>query len=122
MEFCDHGTLSDFFTPNVFSYFYKVLYSKPSLNSTEPNIWRFVGQMSCALVYIHNKNILHRDIKPDNILVHEDTSTGRLTCKLADFGIAKLLTEKAETEYYTRTGIGIPVYMAPEALRVQLTF
>lgn len=43
----------------------------------------YVGELVCALQYIHNRNIIHRDVKPDNMLID---AKGHL--KLADFGLA----------------------------------
>jgi hypothetical protein len=75
--------------------------------------FRIVGQVCDALHYAHQQGIVHRDIKPGNILL--DTS-GRV--KVADFGIAKLLT--APMPGYTLTGpfqmMGTWHYMAPEQL------
>ena len=69
---------------------------------------RFLMQMAEALSYIHSLNILHRDIKPDNILVLNE----RLV-RLADFGIAVLPGETASIEDIYK-GVGTMDYMAPE--------
>ena len=77
--------------------------------------------MADALQYLHGKHppIIHRDLKPDNILGWTDPSTGRITYKIADFGIARVLNQNAYAEYYCGTAIGTPIYMAPEALTVR---
>jgi serine/threonine-protein kinase len=63
-----------------------------------------------ALAYAHQQKIIHRDVKPGNILI---TTTG--DPMLSDFGIAKILDVSDETTL-TETGVGIgtPEYMAPE--------
>jgi serine/threonine protein kinase/ligand-binding sensor domain-containing protein len=77
-----------------------------------------VSQICEALEAAHAVGIIHRDIKPDNIFLHE-TPEGEIV-KVVDFGIAKLVggDTNEDMETLTRTGgiVGTPVYMAPERL------
>jgi tetratricopeptide (TPR) repeat protein len=84
---------------------------------TSEEIIKWGVQILDALEAAHAKNIIHRDIKPQNIFI---THEGR--AKLTDFGIAKLApsvtTEAAHQETVTATGlIGTLPYMSPEQLR-----
>jgi eukaryotic-like serine/threonine-protein kinase len=64
-----------------------------------------------ALKHAHDQNMIHRDIKPDNILV---TSKG--VVKVADFGLAKAVDDDVSMTQ-SGTGLGTPLYMAPEQAR-----
>ena len=69
---------------------------------------RLTAEVGSALGYAHSKGIVHRDVKPSNVLVNQEGQA-----ILTDFGIAKILSSDVQlTE--TGTGIGTPSYMAPE--------
>lgn len=70
-----------------------------------------------AIQHAHQKGVIHRDIKPGNILVKMDQ--GRPVPKVIDFGVAKALWAKSDGELESRltsfaTIIGTPEYMSPE--------
>ena len=72
-----------------------------------------VGQICEALQFAHDEHVVHRDVKPENILVD---SRGRV--KIADFGLAKLaaFSQEAFTLTGTHQVMGTPRYMAPEQM------
>jgi serine/threonine protein kinase len=70
-------------------------------------IYDIISQVGSALAYAHSRGIVHRDVKPQNILIDE-----RGSCWLTDFGISKIL---AVSSGLTSKGIiGTPDYMSPE--------
>jgi serine/threonine-protein kinase len=72
---------------------------------------RILREVAEALAYAHHRNVIHRDIKPDNIILDEETTRAMVT----DFGIARALTDSGDSRL-TATGmaIGTPAYMSPE--------
>ena len=96
MEFVDGPTLDDL------------------MSRSEPlapqQMFAILGQTAVALDYAHGKGIVHRDMKPANIMIDPEGSA-----KITDFGIAKITA----SEQFTMTGtiIGTPHYMAPEQVQ-----
>ena len=93
MPYVEHGTLLERIERQLF---------------TPEDAGVILEQVANALAYAHDKGIIHRDIKPTNVLLRND-----LSVYLTDFGVAKVLDDDNSL---TRTGamIGTPRYMAPE--------
>jgi serine/threonine-protein kinase len=71
-----------------------------------------IRQVCAALEEAHRRNIVHRDIKPDNIILNTTPSGHHV--KVLDFGIAKLRDISTGTLTQTGTTMGTPQYMSPE--------
>ena len=72
---------------------------------------RILREVASALAYAHENNVVHRDIKPDNVLISGDSAV------VTDFGVAKALSASTDTSSgLTSMGValGTPAYMAPE--------
>ena len=69
-------------------------------------------QLANALEFLHRKNLLHRDIKPDNILIRDD-ETG-IQVALCDLGVSRVIMA---TEVSKLTPAGTDIWMAPEVLQ-----
>ena len=94
MEFADGGDLSQKIENQGTTYF------------EEEEIMQTFIQMALAIKYIHDKKILHRDLKGQNIFLMKDG-----TVKLGDFGIARVLEY---SQQFCNTQIGTPYYLSPE--------
>jgi serine/threonine protein kinase/tetratricopeptide (TPR) repeat protein len=82
---------------------------------------QWLVQIAQTLSYIHSNGIIHRDVKPANILIVPG-SEDHDTAKLVDFGMIKVTTTEFPDQHLTRTGmvLGTPGYMSPEQLCGQL--
>src|SRR5438105_11245108 len=100
MPFYRQGTLNDLLKPRT-----------TPLPFAE--VERLLVQMCAAVGYAHARHIAHLDLKPENMLLHED---GRLV--LSDFGLAHLI-KQGRLEAGSSASWGTPYYMAPEQIRGQ---
>lgn len=91
MEYAGHLSLNDI----------------PMPLSNQPQIVNLTIQIAMGLKHLHHNRILHRDIKPNNIII---SPTGLL--KIADFGISKQIPSLAQAN----TCLGTPFYAAPEII------
>jgi len=76
----------------------------------EEVVWPLLVESCCGLKYLHDRRMLHRDLKPQNIMLD---SQGHV--KLVDFGFTKLLA----ANQLAMSVVGTPLYMSPELLRKQ---
>ena len=74
----------------------------------------FVTQILRALQHAHDKGIVHRDIKPQNIMLLQNGNI-----KVTDFGIARF--SRSETRTMTESAIGSVHYISPEQARGEIT-
>lgn len=106
LEFCNSGTVKDM-----------ILYFKEYNKNKERIMIYYFEQMTNALIFLSNNKILHRDLKPQNILINSIMSTHRnyheyklFTLKICDFGFSKII----QKEKMNNTICGSPLYLAPE--------
>ncbi|XP_024611390.1 serine/threonine-protein kinase Nek5-like isoform X2 [Neophocaena asiaeorientalis asiaeorientalis] len=95
MEYCDGGDLM------------KRIKKQRGVLLSEDQILSWFVQISLGLKHIHDRKILHRDIKTQNIFL----SKNGMVAKLGDFGIARVLNNTMEL---ARTCVGTPYYLSPE--------
>ena len=74
----------------------------------EEIIWIYTAQINEGLKYLHSKKIIHRDVKPHNILFVDQY---RMRVKIADFGLSTV------NENFSNTYAGSPYYMCPEMVQ-----
>jgi serine/threonine protein kinase len=98
MEFIEGGTLAD-------------LLSRRNSPLGIDEAVRIVVQVADALEYAHSNGVIHRDVKPSNILLTKEHKA-----LLTDFGIAKITESLTAVTTSTGTFIGTPRYMAPEQI------
>ncbi|ELP90542.1 tyrosine kinase, putative, partial [Entamoeba invadens IP1] len=102
-EFAKHGSLMD-------------LIKKTNQCNVEKRTRVKIGTDAArGIQYLHRNGILHRDIKPDNILVVSMDWNDSIFGKLTDFGSARNVNMLMTNMTFTK-GIGTPIYMAPEIL------
>lgn len=102
MEYCNGGDLADY------------LREKGTLS--EDTIHIFLRQIASAMYTLQSKGVVHRDLKPQNLLLHHTGMTtpspSEIKIKIADFGFARFLPG----EMMAATLCGSPMYMAPEVI------
>src|SRR2546422_7827042 len=80
----------------------------------EPDIVRLAAGVARGLEFAHEQGVIHRDLKPDNILIHSDGSP-----VISDFGIARVVSGYVASTGVNMT-IGTPQYLSPEQAQGRL--
>jgi eukaryotic-like serine/threonine-protein kinase len=75
--------------------------------------WEVLRQLSAALTYGHENNLVHRDVKPDNVFIEMDRTSGSMQVFLGDFGLGKREGKDA-TLTEADAVLGTPQYISPE--------
>uniref|UniRef100_A0A8C5DY86 Interleukin-1 receptor-associated kinase 4 n=1 Tax=Gouania willdenowi TaxID=441366 RepID=A0A8C5DY86_GOUWI len=90
------------------------------LDRSYPLTWRqrclIAEGIASGLEYLHNNHHVHRDVKSANILLDEE-----FVAKISDFGLTRALVNQTSTTMTTDRVLGTRAYMAPEALRGEIT-
>lgn len=97
-EYAEKGTLHDYID----------YCKKNKLKISNKLIATWILQVSMGLYYLHKNNIIHRDLKTENIFLDSN-----FNIKIGDLGIVKILYNK----YFASTQIGTPYYMSPELFK-----
>lgn len=105
LTYCDGGDLAKLIKQEKKNYAAGLEHNTKLYN--QQNCLRWFSMSCLALDYLHSNGIIHRDIKPDNILL----SASSKNCRLADFGLAKVLDNKEDMAV---TEVGTTYYISPE--------
>ena len=115
MEYCNGGSLLECLEK------FKLKYNMPF---TEEIVQYLTRQIVDALVYIHGNNIIHRDLKSENIMVHfdnkedkENLNMMKARIKIIHFGLSKVLSS---SNGFATSLVGTPIYEDPKILKAQL--
>ncbi|XP_013395999.1 uncharacterized protein LOC106163075 [Lingula anatina] len=104
MEYCTAGDLNQYL-----------------LNFADDNhrtVYGFMHQLAVGLAYLHSKGLIHRDLKPEHVLI--DCVSGQYVVKLSDFGLSKFIGKSEDVSLkdfsagYAKTNWGTNYFMAPE--------
>lgn len=119
-------TVYDVLTQDEFAYIVMEFVPGPSLDEmvrqrqipARDELLLYLRQVAAALDYAHRKGIIHRDVKPANIIISEfDAETERANAekvaKITDFGVAKTISHETT---HSGSVAGTPSYMAPEQI------
>ena len=87
----------------------------PKISISLEQTYDIIKQIVEGLTFLHNNNIVHRDIKSKNILLR--CTKERVFAKLADFGISKEKSE-LDSDDFTLKGAGTLDYMSPELMNL----
>ena len=90
---------------------HSIIKKQNGIRFNEEKIWSYFIQTCFGVEYLHNNNIIHRDLKSANIFLDENDKI-----VIGDFGISKVLYEND----FTNTNIGTPYYMSPEIFNKKL--
>ncbi|XP_021064742.1 serine/threonine-protein kinase 33 isoform X1 [Mus pahari] len=105
MELCEDGELKE------------VMDQRGHFSENETRL--IIQSLASAIAYLHNKDIVHRDLKLENIMVKssfiDDNNEMNLNIKVTDFGLA-VQKHGSRSEGMMQTTCGTPIYMAPEVI------
>ncbi|EKE39832.1 hypothetical protein ENUP19_0099G0024 [Entamoeba nuttalli] len=99
-EFCTLGSLRKYMKLNKMTTLMKV---------------RICQDIAIGMGYLHQNDIIHHDLKTDNVLVYSKNPYDPVVCKVSDFGTSQAFIESSNT--ITIRDVGTPMYMAPEVHR-----
>lgn len=96
MEFCNGGDLGNWMEKH------NQQLGNRTWSVNKNLIFEWLQMICSAMAYVHNMDILHRDLKPNNILLSIEEHSGKITPKIADFGLSYELINKSKAS--TRAG------------------
>jgi NIMA (never in mitosis gene a)-related kinase 1/4/5 len=103
MHYCESGTLDSVITAA----------KKNKTSIAEAQIIKWLLQLALALNYLHHHGVIHRDLKPMNVMLTE----GGDLLKLADFGLAINIEQRLKNAKDQTDEAGTPYYIAPEIIQ-----